>query len=988
MGEEWYRDDGVQLLWPYEFQSIRKLKVIHKFNDHARCYFTVKMTEEHALECLHQGSFKDSIIIQKKNESGTENWFAGGIQHVEMVVEDGIYYVLIEGISRSYELDLHPQSRSFQNKATTYTHIIKQLVQGHPKGDAKNEATEPGAVIGEFLVQYQETNWQFMKRLASRVGTVILPDVVMDAPRIYFGVPDFSWGKDIKAYSYTMLQDMGSYLSYQAQAAGNESLQLLEVDCIQYLVKSKQHYQVGENVGFKGQVWVIYNSKITYDQGSIVYEYVLVQRKAIRRKSKMNQAVQGLALEGTVVSRANNMVRVHLDMDDEYDESGNWWFPYSPEGNNIFHSLPEEGAKVKVYFPSGIEKQAIAINSSRGSNEEMISRTVFQKPTTKVFHIPGNTKMELGEDGVLFHKDTVKLDLEGGNIQVEASEDLLITVANKLELISQKGNETEQEGSAKSNTATPLPSSIKFTAKRALMLQILEEQFMLITDAFVAIRSKRIDFNKVEIPFVEMLTEDELKELYVDELNNDKYVHAKIYDEKWKEKQIEHHKANKAEEYITVSKEEIKEAIKARVYGNPNAIKDAKTHLGKIDEKELKTKYLTRGQPEDAAKPEEKSDEELAKIKSDYTTRYSQTNKLMSASHRIQNAKTDEEYKEASSQYAKVLEEIQKSGFGGDAAKEEDLRPGEYFSKNVPEMIYYSRFNFERIVISGQYGGVFFGIFSGVIGIIAVAASVFSAGTSILAWSFLVGDFLLSAGQLYISLEKMDDLGKGYGYTDPGIGKITQSDLDNFGLLLTAVNLSLLLKHGAMKTLDSATDATRLKWLDEVAQREGWDNVGKDFADVMVVDNRKINGLRASPYQELTEEQIKLLKEEIKALNADESVFRFNQGRQTAYNDKYDYINVRGDVLPDLNSTHPRDLMSTRAVLAHEYYGHRAYNGTKLPPGSWNDEFRASYMAAKNAPNLTDEDRIYLLLDAIERAKEAGVTIKYNDFMRRIIYGY
>lgn len=116
------------------------------------------------------------------------------------------------------------------------------------------------------------------------------------------------------------------------------------------------------------------------------------------------------------------------------------------------------------------------------------------------------------------------------------------------------------------------------------------------------------------------------------------------------------------------------------------------------------------------------------------------------------------------------------------------------------------------------------------------------------------GFYFFSRQQLYISLEKMDDLGKGYGYTDPGIGKITQSDLDNFGLLLTAVNLSLLLKHGAMKTLDPATDATRLKWLDEVAQREGWDNVGKDFADVMVVDNRKINGLRASPYQELTEE--------------------------------------------------------------------------------------------------------------------------------------
>ena len=79
--------------------------------------------------------------------------------------------------------------------------------------------------------------------------------------------------------------------------------------------------------------------------------------------------------------------------------------------------------------------------------------------------------------------------------------------------------------------------------------------------------------------------------------------------------------------------------------------------------------------------------------------------------------------------------------------------------------------------------------------------------------------------------------------------------------------------------------------------------------------------------------------------------------------------------------------MSSRAVLAHEYYGHRAYRGTKLKPGAWNDEFRASYMAAKNTPNLSDEDRRYLILDALERAKESGITIKYNEFIRGILYG-
>ena len=96
---------------------------------------------------------------------------------------------------------------------------------------------------------------------------------------------------------------------------------------------------------------------------------------------------------------------------------------------------------------------------------------------------------------------------------------------------------------------------------------------------------------------------------------------------------------------------------------------------------------------------------------------------------------------------------------------------------------------------------------------------------------------------------------------------------------------------------------------------------------------------------------------------------------------------MRGDVLPEPNSLHPRDLMSSRAVLAHEYYGHRAHRNTRLIEGSWNDEFRASYIAAKNAPNLLAEDRRYFILDALERAREKGVSIKYNDFIREVLYG-
>ena len=156
------------------------------------------------------------------------------------------------------------------------------------------------------------------------------------------------------------------------------------------------------------------------------------------------------------------------------------------------------------------------------------------------------------------------------------------------------------------------------------------------------------------------------------------------------------------------------------------------------------------------------------------------------------------------------------------------------------------------------------------------------------------------------------------------------------------------------------------------------------------MDNRKAGGLRRSPLNILSKREIEHLKQEIKAICADDNVFVFNEYFKTGFRDDYNIISVSGDVMPDISSgsIHPRDLMSERAVIAHEYYGHYKYAPSQFDVGDWRDEFRASYMAAKNTPNLTDEDRRYLVLDAIERAKEMGVTIKYNDFMRRVLYGY
>lgn len=176
------------------------------------------------------------------------------------------------------------------------------------------------------------------------------------------------------------------------------------------------------------------------------------------------------------------------------------------------------------------------------------------------------------------------------------------------------------------------------------------------------------------------------------------------------------------------------------------------------------------------------------------------------------------------------------------------------------------------------------------------------------------------------------------------------------------------------------------------AQKAVWANkktIANSAERGIIKERGMANGLRRSSVIKLTDNDKIHLLLEIDAINADRTIFVFRDGYESGYSDTRDKIFISSNIFPSNDSSlHPRDLMSERAALAHEYYGHRANRGTSVPQGAWNDEFRASYMAAKNCPNLSDEDRRYLILDALERAKEQGISVRYNDFIRRILYGY
>ncbi len=156
-----------------------------------------------------------------------------------------------------------------------------------------------------------------------------------------------------------------------------------------------------------------------------------------------------------------------------------------------------------------------------------------------------------------------------------------------------------------------------------------------------------------------------------------------------------------------------------------------------------------------------------------------------------------------------------------------------------------------------------------------------------------------------------------------------------------------------------------------------------------IINERELAmSLRQPPARILNSDEIDSLLMDAQDIGIDKSVLRFNKGNRTGFVDERNLINVRGDVLPDPNGITARDRMSQKAVLAHEYYGHYMNYPSPYPIGDWRDEFKASYDAAIKTPNLSDEERRDLMIDAYDRAKEAGEFNGYDATARRIIYGY
>ena len=256
-------------------------------------------------------------------------------------------------------MDIKKKSRSFQDTTMTYGSLVSQIIGEYPGAECQNLFAD--APLGEIAVQYQETDWQFLKRMLSALHVPFVCSEVREKICMYAGTAQIPAQMDVVSIENTW-KDMDELAYWKEMGDG-----ITDSDAIRYQVKLDNSVPLYSDIAFRSRQLAA--GEIEYRTiGSTVYEFIILKsRQAILQKPVYPMQLVGTALEGTVKEVQGENMKIHLRIDDDYPGDDCYWFPFStpsssPDGSGWYY-MPEVGDQIRVYFPSKKTGDVIAISA-------------------------------------------------------------------------------------------------------------------------------------------------------------------------------------------------------------------------------------------------------------------------------------------------------------------------------------------------------------------------------------------------------------------------------------------------------------------------------------------------------------------------------------------------------------------------------------------------------------------------------------------------
>lgn len=434
-------DIGKIKIPPFEFESIIEINIEKELNEHSMLYVCGIVKDDKQVSPVTD--MKKGTNVKCENDG--QIYFDGILQRVKITCMEEVYRLEAYAVSNTILLDKEKKKRSFQDNEQTYQNIIETVIKDNSCTVTYNASEMK---VENIILQYNETDWEFSKRLASHMQEVLIP-VTDSSPAFHVGLPDKGSAK-IESGNYSVSKSF--------------TLSMEEGAMVYAVVTDEFVCDLGEKLNLNGKDLHVCSISLSLKNSALTVDYKLSNKDEVKVLKFYNTAVTGLILDGTVLKVENDDVKLHLAVDDEQDEGKAHLFAYaagySAEGHTGWYVMPEEGDTVQLLFPDEDEKNAYAISSVRQEDTEKTAdplikywRTTFGKEikmdekeiliTSKDDETYIRINEETGIEIITPHPVLVQ---SGSTINVESEDDMMFITEKNMILQAKESIEMICEG--------------------------------------------------------------------------------------------------------------------------------------------------------------------------------------------------------------------------------------------------------------------------------------------------------------------------------------------------------------------------------------------------------------------------------------------------------------------------------------------------------------------------------------------------------------
>lgn len=164
--------------------ELLQLEICTSENKHNRLKMRATVREKDQQAVLDTDWMDGKITVMERLDAGREI-FCGMIEHVVCRKENRLLIVELTAKDRSVCLDREKKKRTFQNPQMAYGQIIEEVLKDYDHINFLWDGMEDREIV-DPVIQYEETDWEFLIRLGSHFSRTLFTDVRAGEQCLFF----------------------------------------------------------------------------------------------------------------------------------------------------------------------------------------------------------------------------------------------------------------------------------------------------------------------------------------------------------------------------------------------------------------------------------------------------------------------------------------------------------------------------------------------------------------------------------------------------------------------------------------------------------------------------------------------------------------------------------------------------------------------------------------------------------------------------------